>query len=250
MANRAMSDAMHAALLIDADNLSPDGMERGLAELGERGLNVIVRRAYGSHETLAVIKDFLQAHGVRAVVNQGKGTTDAALVVDAMDLLHGHRLPGVVAIGSGDGDFAPLVVRLREAGCRVLCLAQRRKSSDSLDRTYDEVIFIDGTARPKAATQPVIPIAPPVKKPARKAAPRKQAAAAKPAEPEPTVPQRVRRILEEFPGFLRGRPIELNAVVKRLKDDKLMAKNTNSRKFLAANAPGVEVDDHTVRLAG
>lgn len=234
-----------AALLIDADNLSPEGMERGLAELRQRGLRVTGLRAYGSHDTLAGIKDFLQAHSVRGMVNQGKGTTDAALIVDAMDLLLGQHLPGVVAIGSGDGDFAPLVVRLRESGRRVVCLAQRRKSAEGLDRVYDEVIYVDDApaAPVKRAAKTVAKKVAVAKTPARKAAPRKQAAV------EETVAQRVRRILEEFPGFLHGKEVEMNAVARRLKDEKLMAKNTSSRKFLTTHAPGVELFDNTVRLA-
>ena len=45
-----------------------------------------------------------------------------------MDLLHHDDLPGTVAIGSSDADFAPLAVRLREAGIRVICFALRDKA--------------------------------------------------------------------------------------------------------------------------
>ena len=135
----------NAALLIDADNLSLDGIKEALHQL-EMHHRVALCRAYGSHETLGVLKDFLQRKAVRAIINQGKGTTDAALVVDAMDLLHAGCLPALVAICSGDADFSPLVVRLREAGIRVICFAQRAKAGDGLDRVYDEVIFVDSPA--------------------------------------------------------------------------------------------------------
>src|SRR5690349_20316429 len=94
-----------AALLVDADNLSPVAIEHAFRELAHQGLQVTLRRAYGGHEKLAGMKDCLLRHGVRGVVNNGKGTTDALLVVDAMDLLHAGRLPGVVAIASSDADF-------------------------------------------------------------------------------------------------------------------------------------------------
>ena len=89
-----------AALLIDADNLSLDGMKEALHQL-EMQHRVSLRRAYGSHETLGTVREFLHRKAVRAIANQGKGTTDAALVVDAMDLLHANGLPALVAIGSG-----------------------------------------------------------------------------------------------------------------------------------------------------
>jgi hypothetical protein len=224
----------HAALLIDADNLSPDGMQRAVEELDRMGLRATLRRAYGSHDTLGNVRDFLSAHSIRAIVNHGRGTTDAALVVDAMDLLHGDCLPGIVAIASSDADFAPLAVRLREAGRRVICFAHRKKAADGLDRVYDEVIHVDGPA-PREMPPAQAPVKAKAPARARKSAPRKQPA------PEPTLADRVRALLNEFPGFARGEELELNAVVKKLKDEKLMSKNTSASKFFAANAPEVEL---------
>lgn len=224
-----------AALLIDADNLSPEGMEQALSHLRGLELNVCVRRAYGSHETLAAVKDFLQANSVRAIINQGKGTTDAALVVDAMDLLHAGALPALVAIGSGDADFAPLVLRLREAGRQMVCFAQPKKAAEGLDRFYGEVIHVGAPVRvvaKRAATA------------ARKTvakAPAAKAPAARPQAAEPPQPDGVREVLESFPGFLEGQEIELNAVVKRLRDQKLMAKNTSARNFFKKHAADVQL---------
>ena len=97
-----------------------------------------------------------------------------------MDLLHAESLPGLVAVGSADADFAPLVVRLREAGMRVICFAQRKKAADGLNRFYDDVIFVDEPAasRERAAA--------PARKTARKAAaPRAQRAPAPVPPPAP-----------------------------------------------------------------
>lgn len=220
-------DSNTAALLVDADNLSLEGVVEALAHLSRDGHRVTLRRAYGSHETLAVLKDLLHAESFRAIVNQGKGTTDAGLVVDVMDLLHAGCLPRLVAIGSGDGDFAPLVVRLREAGTRVTCFAQRKKAAEGLHRFYDEVIFVDEPRRPVASA--------PVKRAAAKSTPK----AAAPTGPSPT--DLVRRLLESFPGFLAGKEIELNEVVKKLRDEKLMAKSTSARNFFKKHAPDVKL---------
>jgi hypothetical protein len=239
------NNTQQAALLIDADNLSHDGMAEALAMLQSRGVDVCVRRAYGSPETLAAAREFLQAHAVRPVVNQGRGTTDAALVVDAMDLLHTGYLPALVAIGSGDGDFAPLVLRLREAGRRVICFAQAHKAPEGLDRFYADVIAVDTPNRARRAAAPAPVTAPgPVPAPVKKSATRKttaRKAAVKAAPAELTVAQRVHRALESFPGFTDGESIELNAVVKKLRDEKLMGKSTSARNFLKLHAPEVEL---------
>ncbi len=148
------------AFLIDADNLTFSATEEAFQHLKDAGATVQIRRAYGGFEKLAGVKDVLRRHSVQAFVNQGKGTTDVALVVDAMDLLHHGALPSTVAIGSSDADFAPLAVRLREAGILVICFAQKIISSDVLPVSYDKVIYVD--SKPIVNRQPASPMEPPV----------------------------------------------------------------------------------------
>lgn len=137
------------ALLIDADNLSGSDLVQVFDYLDRQRYQVSVRRAYGGHEKLAGMKEMLRQCAVRAFVNQGKGTTDVALAVDAMDLLHSESLPLVVGIASSDADFAPLSLRLREAGIRVLCFANRLNAApEALVIAYNELIFIDEIAQP------------------------------------------------------------------------------------------------------
>lgn len=131
------------AFLIDADNLSSNAIEEAFEYLKQAGATVQIRRAYGGFEKLAAMKAVLRRHAVQAFVNQGRGTTDVALVVDAMDLLHRGALPSTVAIGSSDADFAPLAVRLREAGMLVICFAQKIVSSDVLPISYRKVVYVD-----------------------------------------------------------------------------------------------------------
>ncbi|WP_460890733.1 NYN domain-containing protein, partial [Ramlibacter alkalitolerans] len=155
-----------AAILIDADNLSPTAVEQAFTHMAHQGWRVTLRRAYGGHEKLVGMKDCLLRHGVRSLVNNGKGTTDALLVVDAMDLLHEGRLPPVVAIASSDADFAPLAVRLREAGHWVICFAQSGKSADlDLARCYDQLIAVEGSPGALEASPPAPPPRPARKTP-------------------------------------------------------------------------------------
>lgn len=227
-----------AAMLIDADNLSATAIEQAFTHMAHQGWRVTLRRAYGGHEKLAGLKEGLLRHGVRSLVNSGKGTTDALLVVDAMDLLHEKRLPPVVAIASSDADFAPLALRLREAGHWVICFAQSGKSADvDLSRCYDQLVSVEGTAAAVEAP-------PPPARAARKAPARKKAKAAPP--PAPADP--VRDVLESIEGFRDGRDIAMNEVVKRLRDAKLMGKSASGPAFLRKNAPYVELSPNSLRL--
>jgi hypothetical protein len=67
----------------------------------------------------------------------GKNSTDIALAVDAIDLTLAER-PDVVVIASSDSDFAPLVSRLREKGCRVIGVGQQGKTGDETRAVYDD----------------------------------------------------------------------------------------------------------------
>ena len=227
-----------AALLIDADNVSGPGVEAAVAHLEAQGLRLTIRRAYGGLEKLAGMRECLLRHGVRGFANQGKGTTDALLVVDTMDLLHAGELPGRVAIVSSDADFAPLAVRLREGGLRVSCFAHAAKSADTeLARCYDELVYVDTQAAPAAVAPRPAEAKPARKAPARKSAARKSAAAAAPAAPADPV----RGLLESLEGFRNARGLELKDVSKKLKEAKLLGPNASVSSFLKKNAPYAEL---------
>ena len=219
-----------AALLVDADNVTAQCVEFALEELARQGLRVTLRRAYGGHQKLADIKDCLLRHGVRPLVNQGKGTTDALLVVDAMDLLYAGRLPAVVAIASSDADFAPLALRLREAGMQVLCFAHAGKSADGeLARCYDQLLYVDEA--PVAAVQAATR-----KRAAKQPASRKPSTAPAPPPPDPT-----RELLDALDGFAAGEWLALNDIVKKLRDARLLAKSASGPVYLRKHAPYVEL---------
>lgn len=212
MANDRISSV---AVLIDADNISAAAVEAAFEHLTRSEALVSVRRAYGGHEKLAGLKDVLKRHAIRAFVNQGKGTTDVALVVDAMDLLHRAAMPTVVAIASSDADFAPLAVRLREAGMRVLCFAQRDKAAlDDLPRAYDDVIYVDELPH----VEKPVPAASVPKPPAGQSlssAKEVIAAAPVPAREDSEV---VRRILAALPQWLPETVKQLNQLGAPLRE--------------------------------
>ncbi|MEO5734023.1 MAG: NYN domain-containing protein [Rubrivivax sp.] len=125
-------------LLIDADNVSVDVMEQAVALLLEAHGAVHVRRAYGTAEAVVKSQAIFKRLSIRPMVNlsAGKNSTDIAMAVDAMDLVLSER-PDIVVIVSSDSDFAPLVGRLREKGCRVLGIGQEGKTGDETQAAYD-----------------------------------------------------------------------------------------------------------------
>jgi hypothetical protein len=236
---------MNVAFLLDADNLSSaSDVDQVFEHFRRHGVTVTVRRAYGGTEKLTGIKDVLRKHAVRSFINQGKGTTDAALIIDAMDLLHHDALPAMVAIGSSDADFAPLAVRLREDGIRLICFALRDKADgDALALVYDEVVYLDGAARAERAER-----AEPAPRAARKAPVAKKAVAA-PRAAAKAVPapkasaskvfatdDEFEDILEAVPALLSGELVPLNDVTKQLRDAKVLGRSAKSTTLLGRYA--------------
>lgn len=232
-----------AGLFIDADNVDADVISFAFDFLRERGLRTTVRRAYGGHERLGAIKDTCMAHGVKSLSNHGKGTTDALLIVDVMDLLHGPDFPSVIAIASADADFAPLAIRLREAGCIPLCFAHSAKSdADALKLAYDEVHFVDQRRGAPAAEKPAARRAGPARKAVTVPAP---APAPAPAQRKASEPAPLERVLADVPGLQAGETVELNTVVALLRKEKLLGKTASGPKFLAKNAPYLRLTPET-----
>jgi len=123
MIDRLIDRPANIALLIDADNASPDHLDEVLLVLGELGA-INIRRAYGNWAK-ASLKGWGVLTGEHSIipvqqfdVAKGKGATDMRMIIDAMDLLHGGRVNGF-GIMSSDSDFLPLAQRIREDGLPV-----------------------------------------------------------------------------------------------------------------------------------
>nr|WP_294169798.1 NYN domain-containing protein [uncultured Sphingomonas sp.] len=118
-----MSDEPKIALLIDADNASPDHLDEVLLVLGGLG-TVNIRRAYGNWQKPA-LKGWGELSNQHSIIpvqqfdpTKGKSVTDMRMTIDALDLLHGGRVDGF-GIMSSDSDFLPLAQRIREDGLPV-----------------------------------------------------------------------------------------------------------------------------------
>ena len=114
---------LNIALLIDADNASPDHLDEVLLVLGELG-TINIRRAYGNwaKASLKGWGTLTQLHSIVPMqqfdVVKGKSATDMRMTIDAMDLLYRGHVDGF-GIMSSDSDFLPLAQRIREDGLPV-----------------------------------------------------------------------------------------------------------------------------------
>ena len=123
MRDRLPEQEANIALLIDADNASPEHLDEVLLVLGELG-TINIRRAYGNWAK-ASLKGWGAQTGPHSIIPmqqfdvvKGKSATDMRMTIDAMDLLYRGNVDGF-GIMSSDSDFLPLAQRIREDGLPV-----------------------------------------------------------------------------------------------------------------------------------
>ncbi|RTD95944.1 NYN domain-containing protein [Variovorax atrisoli] len=247
--------SLRVMLLIDADNVSADVIEQAVQRTMDEYGAIHVRRAYCNAEMAVNRQALFKRLSVRPMVNlsAGKNSTDIALSVDAIDLAIAER-PDVVVLVSSDSDFAPLVIRLREKGCRVCGIGQQGKTGEETVGIYDAFTDIahNAVAKPAARTAPAkktvaakttrAKAAPAAKKTATKTAARKTAAkSASRPEPKPEPQEQAQQqpqpseaaefILQAAPALRSGKDVPLNDVAKALRTAGLLGKNSSSLKL-------------------
>jgi len=166
------------ALLIDADNVSVDVLRQILHRLQLTGHRLQHRRAYGSVQKAVEFAEICRDHAIRFLPSTfaGPNATDIAMAIDAVELMLRHPVDEVVIVSS-DMDYSPLIVRLRELGCRVTGYGQQGKSGRDIERDYErvydsfEVVGLSkarpagrAPARPAGRREPIVaaPLAAPV----------------------------------------------------------------------------------------
>jgi uncharacterized protein (TIGR00288 family) len=123
MTDARTAQAGNIALLIDADNASPDSLDAVLTVLAELG-TVNIRRAYGNWQKPALKgwSAMVHRHAIEPQqqfdLTKGKSSTDMKMIIDAMDLLYRGHVDGF-GIMSSDSDFMPLAMRIRQDGLPV-----------------------------------------------------------------------------------------------------------------------------------
>jgi uncharacterized LabA/DUF88 family protein len=143
------------AVLIDADNTPPSVIEGLLAEVARYG-TAHVKRAYGdwTGTSLQGWKGKLLSQSIQPMqqfaYTTGKNATDAAMVIDAMDLLYSGRFDGFCLVSS-DSDFTRLASRIRESGLTVYGFGQL-KTPGPFVAACDKFIYIENLTAAQAAT--------------------------------------------------------------------------------------------------
>jgi len=217
-------------LLIDADNVSLDVIEQAVPWVRKHYGGPHVRRAYCTAESAVKHQQAFKKLGIRPMVNlaAGKNSTDIALAVDAIDLAVAER-PEVVVIASSDSDFAPLVARLREKGCRVVGVGQDGKTGGETVAVYDDYEVLAHRKSAAAAPKPAAKKAKEPKPPKEPKAPK----APKPAKHKaaPALPEKAQAILDALPALAAGQSVELRVAAERLREAKLLSKSGSSTKL-------------------
>lgn len=114
-----LENAKKIAVLIDAENAQYSVMGTVLTELSKHG-HIIVKKAYGdwSSNHLKNWKTPLNELAINPVqqfsYTQGKNSSDAAMIIDAMDLLYTDQFDAFALVTS-DSDFTKLASRLKES---------------------------------------------------------------------------------------------------------------------------------------
>jgi uncharacterized LabA/DUF88 family protein len=125
-----MDKDMNIALLIDCDNASHQSIDGVLNELAKYGVTNI-RRAYGDWKNPCLKGWECQLHPFaiqpiqQFAYTQGKNATDAAMILDAMDMLYTQHLDAF-ALMTSDCDFTPRVMRILTNGLKVFGFGEKK----------------------------------------------------------------------------------------------------------------------------
>jgi uncharacterized LabA/DUF88 family protein len=155
------------AVLIDADNAQASVIQELLAEASRYG-TATIKRAYGDWTTqnLKSWKEVLHKLAIQPIqqfsYTTGKNSTDASLIIDAMDVLHSERVDGFCLVSS-DSDFTRLATRIREAGLVVYGFGEQ-KTPEPFVAACDKFIYTEILrAEPVKEASAAVPHLPPLK---------------------------------------------------------------------------------------
>ncbi len=112
------------AVLIDGDNAEASIIEQMLNEASKFG-RITIKRIYAdwTNQHMNSWKNKLNQFAIRPMqkfsYTTGKNSTDSALIIDAMDIMHAKLVEGICIVSS-DSDYTGLANRLREEGFFVM----------------------------------------------------------------------------------------------------------------------------------
>jgi hypothetical protein len=121
----------------------------------EKG-KIVAKRAYADWSRFTEYRSPLHELGIELTEipergMTGKNSADIRLVVDAMELSYAKEHIDTFVVISGDSDFTPLVLRLKENGKTVVGVGMRDSTSDLLAANCDEFIYYEDIGAPAGA---------------------------------------------------------------------------------------------------
>jgi len=136
-----MSDKkLNIAILIDGDNAQAKLLKETIEEVSKYG-KATIRRIYGdwTSQTMSSWKNLINQHSINPIqkfsYTSGKNSTDGALIIDAMDILHSKNVEGFCIVSS-DSDYTGLAKRIREEGLFVMGIGEK-KTPESFVQSCD-----------------------------------------------------------------------------------------------------------------
>lgn len=142
------------AVLVDADNVDWRCAPLVFKEIATFG-DATVRRIYGdfTKPNLSGWWNILNNHALvphlQPAYTTRKNSSDIALVIDAMDLLHSGRVDGFVLVSS-DSDFTRLASRIREQGLDVIGIGEE-KTPPPFRRACKRFVYLENLEAQEAS---------------------------------------------------------------------------------------------------
>jgi len=134
------------AVLIDAENAQYSVLGAVLSELSKHG-HIVIKKAYGDWSSTH-LKNWKQPLNELAInpvqqfsYTQGKNSSDAAMIIDAMDLLYSNKFDAFALISS-DSDFTKLASRLKESQIFVFGVGEQ-KTPVAFRNACDDFIYTE-----------------------------------------------------------------------------------------------------------
>ncbi len=137
---------LRLAVLIDADNIPYKKVKEMMEEIALYGIPTF-KRIYGdwTQPNLSGWKKVLLENAITPIQQYsytvGKNSSDSAMIIDAMDILYSGKVDGFCIVSS-DSDFTRLVIRLREAGMRVIGIGEK-KTPNPFIVACDKFIYLE-----------------------------------------------------------------------------------------------------------
>lgn len=134
------------AILVDGDNAQAKSLEPILTEVAKYG-KATIRRIYGDWTTpnMQSWKTLINGLSFQPIqqfaYTTGKNSTDGALIIDAMDILHSESVEGFCIVSS-DSDFTRLAARIREAGVLVIGIG-KKTTPKAFIQSCEQFIFVE-----------------------------------------------------------------------------------------------------------